>query len=699
MENISLQYPIWFVGLCVVLGLLYAVVLYFRDRSYADQPLWLRTAMGLLRFLAVALLSSLLLSPLLKLRNETVQKPIIVLGQDQSTSIHDQLTAEDSANYVGAIGQLREILGNDYVFKSFGFGDEITETDNWVYDDQVTDISQFLQHVSDNYGDQNLGAVILASDGMFNRGINPLYFRGVQKAPLFTIALGDTTEKTDLLLKHVYHNKIAFLGDKFKVQVDVMASNLRDKRATITVDKYVDNRRIAQDSREIRIADNPFFTTEEFVLDANVVGVNRFRVRVSNMADEINYVNNRRDFFIEVIDSRQKVLILGNSPHPDLAAFKSLLETNENYEVDVFMADELQGNLAEYDMVVFHQLPSRTQNIAAIVARLDARKTPRLFFLGGQTSTARFNDLQETLKITGAQRAPNEVQPIVDQSFNLFTLPETLNDQLQRFAPILAPFGEYAADPAANVYLYQKIGKVDTRFPLVLFSDKNGIKTGVFAGEGLWKWKLYDFLQHENHALVETFVSKMVQYLAVKDDKRKFRVSPGKNLYLDNETITFNAELYNQSYEVINEPDIFMTVRDAEDKEFNYTFNKSGNVYAIDIGKFPVGDYRYTAYTDYTGQRLQASGRFSVQAIQLESYETTADHRLLNVLSERYGGKLFYPEDITTIATEIRDNVQIKPVIYTATRTKSIINLKWIFGILAGLLFLEWFLRRYFGGY
>jgi hypothetical protein len=38
-------------------------------------------------------------------------------------------------------------------------------------------------------------------------------------------------------------------------------------------------------------------------------------------------------------------------------------------------------------------------------------------------------------------------------------------------------------------------------------------------------------------------------------------------------------------------------------------------------------------------------------------------------------------------------------VIYQTNRTNPLINLKWIFALLAGLLTLEWFLRRYFGAY
>jgi hypothetical protein len=54
---------------------------------------------------------------------------------------------------------------------------------------------------------------------------------------------------------------------------------------------------------------------------------------------------------------------------------------------------------------------------------------------------------------------------------------------------------------------------------------------------------------------------------------------------------------------------------------------------------------------------------------------------------------------MTIIADSIKSKMTVKPVLYQTTKTEPLIHLKWIFGLLAVLLGLEWFLRRYFGGY
>ena len=171
-----------------------------------------------------------------------------------------------------------------------------------------------------------------------------------------------------------------------------------------------------------------------------------------------------------------------------------------------------------------------------------------------------------------------------------------------------------------------------------------------------------------------------------------------KNIFNENEKVVFDAELYNQSYELINEPDASLTITNSNGKDFNFTFNKKGKAYTLNAGFFPVGNYTYRGTVNNAGEQLTYTGQFSVQPIQLEIFETTADHGVLQLLSEKYGGSLVYPNNINTIATTLQEN-PIKPVQYNTSKTRSIINVKWIFFVLLGLMILEWFIRRYFGGY
>lgn len=699
MENISLQYPTWYIIFCLALGLGYALLLYFRDKSFKDQPVLLKRIMAAFRFLTVSLLSFLLLSPLLKSLITEVKKPVVVIAQDQSESVVSDMTEQQKSDYQASVQQLENALQEDYELKRYAFGGEVREGIDFQFTDKVSNISEVLKTMYDLYSNQNLGAVILATDGIYNEGSNPIYASTKLGAPIYTVALGDTTPQRDLILKRVFHNKIAYLGDKFSIQIDVSAINCQGSNTQLKVSKINGGSSKTLSNIPISIDRNDFFTTKEVILDADQTGVQRYRISLTKAGDEISTINNAKDIFVDILDARQKILILANSPHPDVTAIKQSISTNENYEIKTAFINQTGLDVSQFDFVILHQLPSVANDASAVMLQLYENKIPRLYILGTQTDYNKISKIQPLIDIEANGNNTNDVQAKVASDFSLFNIREDIVTELPKFAPLLAPFGDFKDNANTQVLLYQRIGKIDTKYPLLAFGEQNGIKMGVLCAEGIWKWRLFNFLQNENHELFDELLGKSVQYLSLKEDKRKFRISIPKNIFPENESITFDAELYNQSYELINDPDVSLILTNEQGKNFNYTFNKKPKGYTLDAGFFPEGNYTFTGKVMSGGKQLSYNGQFSVQPIQLEIYETTADHRLLNLLSEKQGGSMVAPSNLNSLAGMIKGKETVKPILYQTTKTRSVINLKWIFFLLMGLLTAEWFMRRYFGSY
>ena len=699
MENITFQYPTWYILFCALLGLVVALVLYYKDKTFKDQATWLKGLMSAIRFSAVTLLAMLLLSPLLKSLITEIKKPVVVLAQDQSESVLADMDSVQLSAYKQSFKALGDELRKDYDLKEYAFGNKVREGVDFEFTDKVSNMSELLKNLYDLYSNQNLGAIVLASDGIYNEGSNPIYAGAKLAAPIYTIALGDTIPKKDLVLKRVFHNKIAYLDDKFSIQIDINAQNCAGGNTTLNVSSVENGRTNVIEKVPISIKKNDFFTTKEVILDAKKSGVQRYRISLNKIAGEVTTVNNNQDIFVDVLDARQKILILAHSPHPDLSAIKQMVSTNKNYEVTTTYIDQLKVDVGSYDFVILHQLPSKTNDAAAVLNTLYEKSIPRLYIVGMQSDIAKFGKIQPLLDLRSDGRNANDVQAKVADNFSLFTLDERIANELPKFAPLTAPFGEFVDNANTQVLLYQRIGKIDTKYPLLLFGEQNNIKMGVLCAEGIWKWRLFDFLQHENHDIVEELISKSVQYLSLKEDKRKFRVSVNKNIFKENEEIYFDAELYNNSYELINDPDASITITNDDKKDFNFTFNKKNKAYSLNAGFFPVGNYKFRGTVMSGGEQLVYNGQFSVKPVQLEVFETTADHGLLRLLSEKYGGSMVYPSNLTSVGALIKAKETVKPTIYQTSKTRSLINVKWIFFALFGLLVVEWFLRRYFGGY
>jgi hypothetical protein len=155
---------------------LYSWLLYRRDRNLADVDKRIVWLMAGARFLTVFLLGVLLLGPLFKSLNKRIEKPIIILALDNSASVP---VNSDSSFYYNdfpgkAAGFVKELSGK-YDVHPYLFGDRVKQGIDLDYQDKFTDYSALWQNLQARYANRNVGALVLASDGMYNRGQNPVY--------------------------------------------------------------------------------------------------------------------------------------------------------------------------------------------------------------------------------------------------------------------------------------------------------------------------------------------------------------------------------------------------------------------------------------------------------------------------------------------------------------------------------------------
>jgi hypothetical protein len=698
-HTFSFSYPWWYIFFCLAAGGLYAFLMYYRDSRFVDYSPWFKRFLSFLRGLSVSTICFLLMSPFIKIVKEDIKQPIVVFAADNSSS----MTYADKASfdvYKSKWGALAKSLESKYDIRTVTFGESVKENDQLdSLNGKSTNVAGLLEYIESNYADQNLGAIILGSDGIYNEGNNPLYTQSKFTAPLYTIALGDTTQKRDITVQNILSNKIAYLGDKFSIQVDVAAYNATGSKTNIVLESIVGGttKKIAEEA--IVVNGNSFFTSKNFIVNADQVGVVRYRVRVGAIPAEFNSANNKKEFFIEVLDARQKIILLANAPHPDLGALKSAITSNKNYDVEIVFSKDFNGNVSKYNLAILHNLPSDVSDGGSAISNLKKNSIPMIFMVGTQTSLPKLNLVQDVIGASGNSKNREEITPELNAGFNLFTTSDELKRDLNTFPPLIAPFGEYRTLGTSNTYLYQKIKKIKTTYPLVSFGEKDNVKTAVWIGEGFWKWRLFDHLQHKNYDATTELINKTIQLASVKSDKRKFRANTSKSLYKDSEPVLFDAQLYNDSYELVSDPDVKLVIKDENNKEFTYQFSKNQNYYLLDAGSFSTGVYSYVASTSYNGKALTASGRFNVESIELEQFDLTARHGLLKGLCEKYNGHMFYPANMQTIADSILANQYVKPMLFQTNSTKPIIHLKWLFFLLLLTLVGEWFLRRYFGSY
>ena len=689
--NIETEQPIWLVTVCLLLGFLYAYFLYKKDARFDEvKPLIKKTMFGA-RFVLIALLSFLLLSPFIQTLFNKTEKPIIIFAQDNSASI---LMNKDSAFYTTTyqtkIDEFINKLAENFQVRKFTFGEELKDENTIDFSEKITNLSAVFEQIESKFYNQNVGAVILASDGIYNQGVNPAYQTNSSMYSVYSLALGDTAVKRDVVLKEVNHNKITFLKNQFPFEVFGLAKKAKGQKTRL---KITHNNTILY-SKDYLIENDNYSISETILLDAKQVGTQQYRIELQSIDGETTLSNNVKEVFVEVLDGRQKVLILAHAPHPDIKALKQSIESNENYQVTNQLINEFDGNTKPYSLVILHQVAENNVALKSI-----AESSLSVWYIvGAQSNESVFNQINLGIKVNKSRGVFNDILPKVDTQFPLFTLSEQTQNTIKNFPPLLGFFGEYELKNNGYQLLNQKIGSVETNNPLFVFFQQNDKKNAVLFGEGIWKWRMQEFLMNKNNDATNELINKAVQFLSVKDDKSKFRIIYD-NSYHENEELIIKAELYNDSYELINDPEVKLTVENSENKKFNFLFNKTTKAYFLNAGLLPPGAYQFVAETVYGEKKYTQKGKFQVLPLVLEANNTTADFQVLSNIAQKHGGKMFLPSQLDELAAEIEQNKNISSIIYEEQSIKDLINLKWIFFILLILLTLEWFLRKQQGAY
>lgn len=627
---------------------------------------------------------------------------MLVVAADASSSVILASDSTEIASLYQELEQLQELNPGRVQTDFLLFGESTrtgnpTETD---FSDRSTNISELLEYINNTYDGRNLSGVVIATDGIYNRGANPVYTPIRHTAPIHFVALGDTSVRRDLMIRRVLHNRIAYLDEKFSIQIDIagrMANGSSTTLNVFSVDPAGGRQQLH--SEEIVIDSDDFFSTTEIILDAKRPGLNHFRVVLDPILNELSEENNVRDFYVEVLDTRQHVLLLGSTPHPDLGAMKTLLENFQNYEVDLFSLSNWDGNFEDYDLVILHQIPSRIPASRRVLEMAMATDRPVLFILGSQSDINQFNRAQELLQISGGGNRFNDAVPLVNNNFTPFTFDQDQYRRMRGFIPLQAPFGQYELAPFTNTLLYQRIGQVETDMPLLTFGEVGNRRMGILAGEGIWKWRLYEFSSFDGADVTADLLQKTVQYLSIREDDRRLRVYTDKNLYDESEVVVFEAEYYNASLQRINEPDVRLTISDADGNQFTYNFDRRADHYILNTGPFNPGEYSYVAEVEVGMERFVVEGGFTVRPIQLESINLEANHGLLNQIARNQGGQVFYPGNMQSLTEFLSEDHDFRPIVHSSLRTNLVLNLFWTCIALLGLLFAEWFLRRFYGSY
>ncbi len=692
------QYSVWWIIPCLCLGMVYAFLLYKNEKNFEESFLAfkkLKYLLFALRAIFISLLAILLLVPLIEhLRSET-KKPIVCLLMDQSKSMRYN---NDSTALRKHWKELKEALKDDYEVKSYQFGSELAiEQNPSYYNANSSNISEALIDIGDRNAGQPMAGIILCSDGIYNSGSNPIYTEIEGNSPIYTVGIGDTTKRPDLGWQEIKANKTCFLNDQLNVKADWRAIQLRAKTANYQLLEMRQGKWQSLEKGSLAINGSNATGTIQFILSPKEIGIHHYLLRIDTLDYEQNLFNNQKDFFIEVIEKKQHVLILADAPHPDLAALKNALTTQIGIEAEIAFIQSFNSQKTNnYDLLILHSLPSRRNPASDVLSAIQRNNIPCLYVVSSATNLVALNNCQASIGIRPGGTNANEVQAIFSKDFNHFTLDETTLEELNKYPPLIVPFADFKINGDIQILATQKIGNTKTSYPLIVL----GTKEGIILGEGIWRWSMQDKRpEHNNSSAFNDLINKTCNYLVRHANKQPFEVSTAKKIFSAEEQVNFDAYLRNESGEYTNTAEVTLKVMDTKKKEFNYTMNKESSTYSLNAGFLASGVYTFVGQCTRNGKTFSAEGSFRVETSEQELQNLVANHELLKQLSNKHQGIFCHSKELSKIVEHLKKQNSSKPIIVNEKKVDPLLNIGWILLIIVFIISLEWGLRKYFGAY
>jgi hypothetical protein len=647
-----------------------------------------------LRASGLFLLGVLFIGILFEAISIRVEKPVFITMVDNSSSMKNY---KDSATVKSKIesfnNKLIERFGDKFELHTITVGSEVKSPGKIDFNESTSALSEGFESIHSNFYSRNIGGIAFISDGNFNKGSNPLYSaEKIDLTPVFTVGVGDTTPKKDQYIKNIASNEIAFLKNKFPVEVDL--EGIKMGKSNVTVSILNNGKSVA--SQSVNFSNGTYdYKHVSFLLEADKVGYQQYTVSISTAGGEYTYSNNTRNFYIEILDARSKVLLLAGAPHPDVAALKSVIEKDENLDVTSFLVKEWKRDLKKVDLIIYHE-PGIQYDESVMTLIRDA-KIPVLYCVGPNTTNSIIQKLKIGL-ITPNGNQFDEVQGKINTGFQKFEVSTELQNSMNYYPPLKTKFGDVKLAAGNDVLLFQRIGSIQKNDPMIYFGENQNVKFGVIYGEGIWKWKMNEYIRSSESKNFTELIQKISQYLVVKQNTSALRVTFPKRFTIDEE-VEVKAEFYNESMELITKPIIELKLKDEKNKSDKYQFGAVSNFYKLSLGKLKPGKYEWTANCKYNGKSYSKSGVFIVENIQLENIESAADHNLLNQIAKQSNGQFYELKNIDQLLNDIEKRKDIAEMSYSEASFNDLIDYKWLFFLIILIFGTEWFLRRWFGGY
>ena len=668
-----------FIILAGIIALCVSVFQYFYKSSFDKK---LKIFCASLRFLSLFALLLLLINPTFNELSYTLIKPVLAVAVDNSASIAN-LGKEEAVKV--AVDQIARdpALNKRFDIDLYTFGESLKKLDSLTFNEARTDIFGPLDNFSSIY--KQTYAPLLITDGNATLGRDYAYGATEIGVPIFALAVGDTLRHSDLSIERVNVNRYAYLDNELPVEMILKYNGEEPVASRLQV--FSGNQVVY--SQAVNFDKNEGGKVVNFFLPAKKVGINQFTARLKTLADEVNTLNNEKNFAVEVIDQKAKIALIYSYMHPDLGAYTKAIESNRLREVSLTAIQDFDAAaIADYDLVILFE---PTSAFAKAYSALNKSNANRFTIVADATDYSFIDQVQNTFsKSTSGQS--DEVQPRLNPNFFAFL---TTDLDFSDFPPVVSSFGSVQINGDKDVLLYKTINGVITQEPLLAVTEIDGRREVIFTARDIWQWRAQSYINTGSFEAFDGFVDKLIQFSSSRKKRSRLEVDY-ESFYYGADNSFIRAQYLDKNYIFDPGARLVIIARNKNDgKARELPMILANNTYQVNLKPLEAGDYDFTV--EVMAENLKSSGSFTIIPYDVERQAHDADWQQISAAVYGTGGSATTLDNLKTLVSQLLNDSRYTPVQKEMRKTVPLIDFKILLFIIAASLALEWFVRKYNG--
>ena len=655
----------------VIAGLIVYYQYYYKQKVSQDSKI-----LSLFRFVTFFGILMLLINPGFIQNSTEIIKPNLMLAVDNSESIAHSGSEEIVRQLVYDFNTDRE-LNKRFDMISFQFGERLSSDTLLNFEESQSNIYKAVKDIN-LVSSQKSSPIILITDG--NQTYGQAYAYMNSKHKVFPVVIGDTIVKSDLEISLVNVNAYATLENKFPVEVYL---NYQGK-AALETQFVIEKDGVVIHSEKVVFSKDRLNHRLEFHLPADQMGMQLYKARLIPFEGEDNTLNNSFDFGIEVIDEKTKVAVVYDVLHPDLGMIKRSVESNQQRTVELVPVDEFAKLEKDFSIFILYQ---PNEGFKEIMEQLVEDDISYFIITGTHTNWDYLNKAQSAFTREKSGVTENYF-PVYQDNFKAF---QTEDLGFDSFGPLIDYFGNLNFNVPYESLLTQSVNGIKSNDPLLAGYQEGINRRVVLFGENIWKWRLNSFKTNNSFEKFDQFFNSLIQYMHLTDKNKSMELIYNA-VYHSKDPIIIKVKNYDSNLNPELNSDIIFQFKDVEESIPFYVKNKA---FETQIPTLKEGKYQFDVINK--NSKKKQSGSFMVVPFTLEQEKTRANAKGLNRLSMNSEGQVFYQDQFVELKQVLLENPSFRSVEKENIKMISLIDWKWLLGLIILSLGLEWLIRKYRG--